>query len=62
MGKDSRQVSAETEVTPEMVEAGLCVLQESGRISGELSSDRLLVQELLIASIRQGPKQKTSRH
>ena len=44
----SGQAGAEIEITPEMIEAGLLVLVESGRLftDYEMSGDRILVQEV----------------
>ena len=39
----------EIEITPDMIRAGLKVLQESGRIERLLSSDSLLVADIFAA-------------
>lgn len=38
--------------TPEMIEAGVEVFWQSGRVEGELGSDRLLVAEMFQAMLR----------
>lgn len=42
------------EVTPQMIEAGVRVLEESGRLSTDyvVPSDDLLVREILVAALR----------
>ena len=41
-------------VSEAMISAGLKILRESGALACELSSDRLLVQEILDSAIRFG--------
>src|SRR6516162_6204464 len=44
-------------ITPEMIEAGVRVLEESGRlIEGLCSGDRLLVQEVFASMLRSLPR------
>lgn len=47
----SGQASAEIEITPEMIEAGVVVLRDSGRLYSDSNSDRLLVQEVCSAML-----------
>lgn len=53
MAGDSRQAGELTDVviTPEMIEAGVRVLWESGKIEYESDSDRITVREILHASL-----------
>ncbi len=57
-----RQVGAnekEIEITPEMIEAGLPVLQESGELEYETSSQDILISRILGAAfgILRGPRE-----
>lgn len=48
----SGQGGAEIEVTPQMIEAGVKVIQDSGRLSLEADGpDHLLVQSILVAAL-----------
>ena len=52
MLKDSRQAGAEIDVTPAMIEAGVAVLQDSGRLRLDQDGpDHLLVQSVLTAAL-----------
>ena len=44
--KQTRQAGAEIEVTPQMIEAGLCILARSGAVDELMEADTLLVTEI----------------
>ena len=51
---DKRQAGAEIEVTPEMVQAGLNYLYNSGRIDFEFSCDHLYIEDIVKTVLKAG--------
>lgn len=49
-GLDEKK-DAEIEITPEMIEAGLRVLHDSGELEHETSSQELLISQILRAAL-----------
>jgi hypothetical protein len=39
----------EIEITPEMIEAGLCVLWDSGAVENPMDADRILIRKIFLA-------------
>ncbi len=58
---ETKADAAEIEVTPEMIEAGVRVLWDSGAVENPLGADRILIRKIFLAMTALGLSRSSPR-